>query len=583
MIAQTHIIRRQTLELSIAAGQNAHQLQNNIKQIFSAKVTPLLDAMMSERISADELLRIDRLELDLGSLDSTHLDEQLTERVRDQFEQTLSDQIARAMSQDEWQTDASTPIQQPSEQPQRLNSAQAEMQLLMHYLRTGLLPWWCASQTSFDLGGIIQGQLKQQPRNLLQTMRQLPPGRTAARLSRQLDQPMLTRLIQSLAQTSSQLSVQDVAMAQLVEHTFAAIVQHLQKMPTNPPAQVYEDVLYQLLQPTQTNAPNTIQTWVEQKYVDAGLLFEQLNPLAGQNPLIDQVRHSLQARLSLPESSPSKQQPTQPNKSSPDVAQATPPNSSLQSDQQTDTAEQTQPDLATSGKAQPTKNQSDPLDQAVHPILDTQVSHGVDVAAQDTSLEHQKDDSRLQPQTESETDLGIESDAELGDELEQGIYLDNAGLVLAWPYLPRFWSALNLADAKSFINPDAQERAVLLLQYLVSGETAFQEHTLVLNKLLCGWPITEPVARELTLAKHENQEANELLDSVIANWRILKKTSRDGLRQTFIQREGRLSRDDLGWQLQVNRSGVDVLLDSLPWGIGLIRLPWMDQALRVEW
>ena len=40
---------------------------------------------------------------------------------------------------------------------------------------------------------------------------------------------------------------------------------------------------------------------------------------------------------------------------------------------------------------------------------------------------------------------------------------------------------------------------------------------------------------------------------------------------------------DQSWRLEVARMGHDVLLDKIPWGIGFIKLPWMEEPLFVEW
>ena len=65
---------------------------------------------------------------------------------------------------------------------------------------------------------------------------------------------------------------------------------------------------------------------------------------------------------------------------------------------------------------------------------------------------------------------------------------------------------------------------------------------------------------------------------MIEQWRILKKTSVDGFRESFLQREGRLSLQENGWSLKVARASYDVLLDQLPWGISVVLLPWMKSA-----
>jgi len=73
------------------------------------------------------------------------------------------------------------------------------------------------------------------------------------------------------------------------------------------------------------------------------------------------------------------------------------------------------------------------------------------------------------------------------------------------------------------------------------------------------------------------------LIAVINHWEVLKNTSADGLREAFLQRRGKLSRVDGGWLMQVEQRAIDVLLNKLPWGISIIKLPWMNEMLFVEW
>jgi hypothetical protein len=40
---------------------------------------------------------------------------------------------------------------------------------------------------------------------------------------------------------------------------------------------------------------------------------------------------------------------------------------------------------------------------------------------------------------------------------------------------------------------------------------------------------------------------------------------------------------EFGWSLLVARLGRDVLLERLPWSIGHVVLPWMQEPLYVEW
>ncbi len=162
-------------------------------------------------------------------------------------------------------------------------------------------------------------------------------------------------------------------------------------------------------------------------------------------------------------------------------------------------------------------------------------------------------------------------------------YIDNAGLVLVWPFLNRYFQSLGLLEENRFVSEEHWERAVLLLYYVQTGKSRVYEHNLLFNKLLCDWPLEKPLCFQFDPSQTEEQETTELLLSVIQHWTVLKNTSIDGLRQSFLQREGRLTEKDHGWELFINRKGFDILLDQLPWSISTIYLPWMKESIFVEW
>nr|MDJ0707990.1 contractile injection system tape measure protein [Leptolyngbyaceae cyanobacterium MO_188.B28] len=163
------------------------------------------------------------------------------------------------------------------------------------------------------------------------------------------------------------------------------------------------------------------------------------------------------------------------------------------------------------------------------------------------------------------------------------IYIQNAGLILLWPFLTRFFAGLNFLQANQFIDIQANQRAVLLLQYLVDASTEIPEHLLPLNKLLCGFDLTEATPSNLDITEPERLECENLLRAVIHNWAALKNTSPSGFRQAFLQRAGILRPYNGNWLLQVERETYDVLLDQLPWTIRVIKLPWLLEILHVEW
>ncbi|MEM1205424.1 MAG: contractile injection system tape measure protein [Acidobacteriota bacterium] len=174
------------------------------------------------------------------------------------------------------------------------------------------------------------------------------------------------------------------------------------------------------------------------------------------------------------------------------------------------------------------------------------------------------------------------------EDLGDPIYIDNAGLVLAGPFLPQLLRMLDILDQDEdgkviLRDPEAAARAVHLLQYLVDGSTSTPEPQLVLNKLLCGLPTDAVVDRSIDATDEEIEVCDQLLASMIANWGVIQNTSVSGLRETFLKREGRLQRSADGWKLKVQRKTLDVLVDQLPWSLSVILHRWMPEPISVTW
>lgn len=166
-------------------------------------------------------------------------------------------------------------------------------------------------------------------------------------------------------------------------------------------------------------------------------------------------------------------------------------------------------------------------------------------------------------------------------DIAEGIVVENAGLVLLHPFLPQFFDALHVGAGGELIDP---ERALCLLHHLATGETVAPEHRLALAKVLCGIPLDRPVAADVGLTADEIVEAEALLEAIVGHWAALGHASPAALRGEFLARAGLLSVDaDGDWVLRVEARTLDILLDRLPWGIALVRTPWMRRLLKVEW
>lgn len=163
------------------------------------------------------------------------------------------------------------------------------------------------------------------------------------------------------------------------------------------------------------------------------------------------------------------------------------------------------------------------------------------------------------------------------------IFVNNAGLVLLHPFIPALMEQLELVKSGNFKSVEGRMAAAQVLQYLVWGENTLSENHYPLNKILLGMSVHEGVDVNIPLQTAWGLECENLLTDVIGHWTVLKNTSTAGLRETFLHRDGRIKPVEKGWKLEVERKTVDILLGKLPWGIGIVKLPWMKEMLYVDW
>lgn len=172
-------------------------------------------------------------------------------------------------------------------------------------------------------------------------------------------------------------------------------------------------------------------------------------------------------------------------------------------------------------------------------------------------------------------------------------FVENAGIVLLSPYLPRLFSLLELADGTEFKDRECRMRALFLLQYLLTGnisgtETAelyFEspEYEMELNKLLVAWPASEALPAGIQITGKEINTLVSMLRGVLGNWPKLRNTSLEGFREAFLLRAGSLQEKEENYQLAVEEKAYDMLLDTVPWSFKMIRYPWMDKVIQVKW
>jgi hypothetical protein len=169
------------------------------------------------------------------------------------------------------------------------------------------------------------------------------------------------------------------------------------------------------------------------------------------------------------------------------------------------------------------------------------------------------------------------------EETHDAIAIDDGGLPLVWPFLPRFFSYSGLVTDDAFLSEAARHRAATLLFHLATGERVADETRLMLPKLLVGLDLDAVHKPGEPLADNEVAAAEDVLSALIGHAPMLGRISVEGLRSAYLQRPGSLTTRDGHWLLRVERKSYDLLLDRLPWSFGWVKLPWMAAPLQVEW
>ncbi|MFM9984369.1 MAG: contractile injection system tape measure protein [Flavobacteriales bacterium] len=163
------------------------------------------------------------------------------------------------------------------------------------------------------------------------------------------------------------------------------------------------------------------------------------------------------------------------------------------------------------------------------------------------------------------------------------ISVANAGLILIHPFIPTLLKKLNYTNGIDFHLPEDKERALCMFSRLVSPQSDPLEYNLTLPKILCSYPLDHSPRLAWEPDRDEEAEIQSLFDAIRQQWLAMKNTSNDGLRTTFLQRSGSLIESEDFWNLKIEPTSIDILLQTLPWGMGYMKYPWMKKPIKIEW
>ena len=170
----------------------------------------------------------------------------------------------------------------------------------------------------------------------------------------------------------------------------------------------------------------------------------------------------------------------------------------------------------------------------------------------------------------------------LKNEIEKGILIFNAGLILFWPFFKTLFIKLNLLNLNknNYKDEISKDKAVMATDYLVNGLNS-SERDFILNKILCGIDVNREIDSTIELVEFEKAICDSAIQALLSNWK--KVNSIQTLRDWYLKREARLIENDDSFIIDVQNKPPDVFLKSLSWGISMINYDLMQKRVVVNW
>ncbi|MEN0003504.1 MAG: contractile injection system tape measure protein [Bacteroidota bacterium] len=532
-----HIIKKQVVDLKVPPSADGGRLQQKVSRLIWKEVVHAMEEVLHQFDQDGSWIQIDRLVLDIGTLQADQLPADFTQKIKHELQRQLETLIRDGSSSD---TNEAPTIHTRS--PQAAAGA-----AFLYFLAHGWLPWWSPHKELATLEAIVAAALpadtalqssilakvQQQQHTSLRLLRQASPT-----LLQQLDKHQTYAMLEALITHSAALFAVTPSTIRASLHAYL-VAQPLNWWVQAPSASFLQQLLIELFQilAKHQEAPKQEQITL----LEAVASKPEIHQLFTAHPLWREAyTNSIIQWQESPKSTP----------------------------------------MAGSASAETTEDSqqqelNDEQEQLTDPILAQ--AHSISALTESTPPAATGMGFTMPPSS-----LGTLNDT---DEVivESSIYTQLSGLVLLHPFLPTLFEANGWVQKGKFLSVPAQEKAAYFLGWLANGQAEQEEPHLVIPKVLCGLPMKQALPRKLAFSDQEKARGHELLQAVIGHWKALQTTTPEGLQQAFLQRAGKLQAADGGLELLIEEKTLDILLTKIPWGYSIIRLPWMTQLLFVHW
>jgi hypothetical protein len=557
---------RQVLEIRGCPSGEAWRVQSEIRHIYYQRLVPLIEKALAKVSSPERIVRIETLEIDLGAV------------LLDDLEQTLSSEFETVFTRE--LTAAVTRTQRSSNNAED-GTLTSQLELFTYYLKTGAVPWWVDLGRPNLLEENLEFLIQKAPKPLIQVMQE--PGdqeRAIRRIVLSYPDHLLDRLCGVLApRLDAALPGFAVELARLLE------IARVAKIRSSTGRNLFWEETLRLVHQREgsTLDPSSFSRAIFMRFAHrSGFPYRSLISAMDEALKTDSTRVSRQAAVvaqvlyrEISEPAPTSDSPCESigaellelfERLAPSVP-------GLRIRLQTTLIPMSPSALAhVLAKLKLWESRSSDTETLTSELIDELIS---------SELRSEFGSRRAGKQASEDTRKSTPIDLRFSESDE--IYIHNSGLVLLWPFLKRFFQQLGLLDMKKFNDQAAVQRAVGLLQFLVSEDAAPQEYLLPLNKVLCGMDLDEVFDFGPPVTEVEIEQCRQMLIGVIEHAPILRKMSIAGFRNTFLFRKGQLSTRNGVWRLRVERETYDVVLDRFPWSVSWLKLPWMEFPMHVEW
>lgn len=535
MKSQSHHIKKQIFQLKVSGKQDAYKIQQSISDYFWKLVSPRMQTLFDHLVKDDTVIKVDRLVVDLGEI-----------TLRELISPDGISKLIRAM-----ELSLTEKIVLPTRGTTKTSKRYSQWEQWLYYLSHGNLPWMAGQKDLYPLKNILEYLVLESHavESLLRTVKSYPD--IIQRLAWQHTEQFQVSLLEVLTGHTQH----DIIKLRIKAEEFIKQLVIAHKAKKGPDNHIGLNISFSKINTMSTDyfwpfvwreviingnllkPSKFVQRWLKQQLdVDSDgntkALLQMHTHLLEKDEVKKLIAPIIDEKLSENEIE------NQGNVN----RQKTDKNSAY--------------DI---GKNEANQNR---YDQNVG--------------------QNENKDSSLINQSEDEKLWDNNPDDMISDSQDEW-YLQNAGVILMHAFLPRFFNALNLCKEGKFIDNIKKQKAVHLLHYIATGEIQPPEYEVTLYKFLCGIPFNLPIRKIVRLSAKEKRECNKLISAAIDHWEILGNTSAEGLRESFFQREGKLQHTDQGWQLLIEQNSIDVLLDKLPWNLGIVKFPWMEEILKVNW